>query len=220
MHTAVVVPTSNDASTIVTLLSSLHACLEVTAVFVVDAGSTDGTLARVAEFRDTNWSRVHVVALREESSWQTSLRVGFELATQVDADRIVQLSALTVAPAHVLASLAAAVERGSDVAIASPTSLLDIATLYELSGSFATAMWNGPLVGRLLGGNDLQPTDAFQAELITAAMRLGALVRTVPVDSAPTAAVERLRALHRRERLSRMACGPRATTPMLQDTLF
>ena len=132
MHTAAVVPTSNDATTIEALLSALYACLEVTEVFVVDAASSDGTAALVADFRDSRWSRVHVVALREEASVGTALRVGFDLADQTGVDRVLQLGPRTANPASVVAALNAAAVRGADVAIASAFSLLDIETMYEI----------------------------------------------------------------------------------------
>ncbi|HEY3737590.1 MAG TPA: glycosyltransferase [Jatrophihabitans sp.] len=206
--TTAVVPTCNDATSIVTTLEHLHASPLIRDIFVIDAASTDGTPSLVAEFRNSHKARVHLLVRGVRVPRDVLARAGYELALCIGAERIVQILPAAASPIETLWRMETLLDEGVQLAIASshcagdslPTSLLSIGTLEELARSFASMMWDAKLVDQVLDGG-IGDTSA-QTEMVIAALRCGGRVRDVPASSAASAASIRLAGLHRREGLA------------------
>lgn len=118
MRVAVVVPTYNEAGTIVEVCERIRGALPDAEIVVVDDASPDGT----AELARAAGDRVGGVVVLERSSKDglgAAYRAGFALAIERGADVCVQLDADLSHDPAVLPALVSNIEHGADLAIGS-----------------------------------------------------------------------------------------------------
>jgi dolichol-phosphate mannosyltransferase len=118
VRVAVVVPTYNEAGTIVEVCERIRDALPDAEIVVVDDASPDGTagLARAAGDRV---GRIVVLERASKNGLGTAYRAGFALAIDRGADVCVQLDADLSHDPAVLPALVSNVEHGADLAIGS-----------------------------------------------------------------------------------------------------
>jgi dolichol-phosphate mannosyltransferase len=115
---AVVVPTYNEAGTIVELCARIRAALPEAEIVVVDDGSPDGT-ARLAREAGVRMGRVVVHERDGKNGLGAAYREGFTLAIERGAEVCVQLDADLSHDPAVLPALVTNIEHGADLAIGS-----------------------------------------------------------------------------------------------------
>jgi dolichol-phosphate mannosyltransferase len=118
VRVAVVVPTYNEACTIVEVCERVRGALPDAEIVVVDDASPDGTadLARAAGDR---LGRVVVLQRNSKDGLGAAYRAGFALAIERGADVCVQLDADLSHDPAVLPALVSNIEHGADLAIGS-----------------------------------------------------------------------------------------------------
>jgi dolichol-phosphate mannosyltransferase len=115
---AVVVPTYNEAGTIVEVCARIRAALPEAEIVVVDDGSPDGT-AQLAREAGVRMGRVVVHERNDKNGLGAAYREGFTLAIERGAEVCVQLDADLSHDPAVLPALVTNIEHGADLAIGS-----------------------------------------------------------------------------------------------------
>ena len=118
MRVAVVVPTYNEAGTIVEVCERIREALPDAEIVVVDDASPDGT-AELARAADGRVGRIVVLERNGKDGLGAAYRAGFALAIERGADVCVQLDADLSHDPAVLPALVSNVEHGADLAIGS-----------------------------------------------------------------------------------------------------
>ena len=118
MRVAVVVPTYNEAGTIVEVCERIRGALPDAEIVVVDDASPDGT-AELARAAGDRVGRVVVLERDSKDGLGAAYRAGFALAIERGADVCVQLDADLSHDPAVLPALVSNVEHGADLAIGS-----------------------------------------------------------------------------------------------------
>ena len=118
MRVAVVVPTYNEAGTIVTVCERIRASVPDAEIVVVDDASPDGT-ADLARRAGERLGRVTVIDRSTKDGLGTAYRTGLAAAIDLGAEICVQLDADLSHDPAVLPALVANVEHGADLAIGS-----------------------------------------------------------------------------------------------------
>jgi glycosyltransferase involved in cell wall biosynthesis len=115
---AVVVPTYNEAGTIVTACERIRAALPEAEIIVVDDNSPDGT-AELARRAGERLGGVVVLDRPGKAGLGAAYRAGFALAIERGAEACVQMDADLSHDPAVLPALVANIEHGADLAIGS-----------------------------------------------------------------------------------------------------
>jgi glycosyltransferase involved in cell wall biosynthesis len=115
---AVVVPTYNEAGTIVSACERIRAALPDAEIIVVDDNSPDGTADRAREAGE-RLGGVVVLDRPGKAGLGAAYRAGFELAIERGAEACVQMDADLSHDPAVLPALIANIEHGADLAIGS-----------------------------------------------------------------------------------------------------
>jgi len=118
VRVAVVVPTYNEAGTIVEVCERIRGALPDAEIVVVDDASPDGT-AELARAAGDRVGRVVVLERNSKDGLGAAYRAGFALAIERGADVCVQLDADLSHDPAVLPALVSNVEHGADLAIGS-----------------------------------------------------------------------------------------------------
>ncbi len=118
MRVAVVVPTYNEAGTIVEVCDRIRAALPDAEIVVVDDASPDGTAA-IARAAGDRIGRIVVLEREAKNGLGAAYRAGFALAIERGAEVCVQLDADLSHDPAVLPALVSNVEHGADLAIGS-----------------------------------------------------------------------------------------------------
>ena len=118
MRVAVVVPTYNEAGTIVEVCERVRGALPDAEIVVVDDASPDGT-AELARAAGDRVGRIVVLERDGKDGLGAAYRAGFALAIERGADVCVQLDADLSHDPAVLPALVSNVEHGADLAIGS-----------------------------------------------------------------------------------------------------
>ena len=118
MRVAVVVPTYNEAGTIVEVCERIRGALPDAEIVVVDDASPDGT-AELARAAGDRVGRVVVLERNSKDGLGAAYRAGFALAIERGADVCVQLDADLSHDPAVLPALVSNIEHGADLAIGS-----------------------------------------------------------------------------------------------------
>lgn len=118
MRVAVVVPTYNEAGTIVEVCDRIRAALPDAEIVVVDDASPDGTAA-IARAAGERIGRIVVLERDAKNGLGAAYRAGFALAIERGAEVCVQLDADLSHDPAVLPALVSNIEHGADLAIGS-----------------------------------------------------------------------------------------------------
>ena len=118
MRVAVVVPTYNEAGSIVEVCERIRESLPEAEIVVVDDASPDGT-AELARAAGDRVGRVVVLERDSKDGLGAAYRAGFALAIERGADVCIQLDADLSHDPAVLPALVSNVEHGADLAIGS-----------------------------------------------------------------------------------------------------
>ena len=118
MRVAVVVPTYNEAGTIVEVCERIRLALPDADIVVVDDGSPDGTASLVRATGD-RMGRISVVERDGKNGLGAAYRAGFAHAIDGGAEICVQLDADLSHDPAVLPALVSNIEHGADLAIGS-----------------------------------------------------------------------------------------------------
>ena len=118
VHVVVVVPTYNEASTIVAVCERIRTALPDADVLVVDDSSPDGT-AGLVQLAGERLSRVSVLQQAGKGGLGAAYRAGFASAIESGADICIQIDADLSHDPAVLPALVANIEHGADLAIGS-----------------------------------------------------------------------------------------------------
>jgi glycosyltransferase involved in cell wall biosynthesis len=118
VRVAVVVPTYNEAGTIVEVCERIRGALPDAEIVVVDDASPDGT-AELARAAGDRVGRIVVLERDGKDGLGAAYRAGFALAIERGADVCVQLDADLSHDPAVLPALVSNVEHGADLAIGS-----------------------------------------------------------------------------------------------------
>ena len=118
MRVAVVVPTYNEAGTIVEVCERIRGALPDAEIVVVDDASPDGTAA-LARAAGDRVGRVVVLERNRKDGLGAAYRAGFAHAIERGADVCVQLDADLSHDPAVLPALVSNIEHGADLAIGS-----------------------------------------------------------------------------------------------------
>jgi dolichol-phosphate mannosyltransferase len=118
VRVAVVVPTYNEAGSIVEVCERIRESLPEAEIVVVDDASPDGT-AELARAAGDRVGRVVVLERDSKDGLGAAYRAGFALAIERGADVCVQLDADLSHDPAVLPALVSNVEHGADLAIGS-----------------------------------------------------------------------------------------------------
>ncbi|HTH06004.1 MAG TPA: polyprenol monophosphomannose synthase [Ilumatobacteraceae bacterium] len=118
MRVAVVVPTYNEAGTIVEVCERIRVALPDADIVVVDDGSPDGTASLVRATGD-RMGRISVVERDGKNGLGAAYRAGFAQAIDGGAEICVQLDADLSHDPAVLPALVSNIEHGADLAIGS-----------------------------------------------------------------------------------------------------
>jgi glycosyltransferase involved in cell wall biosynthesis len=118
VQVAVVVPTYNEAGTIVAVCERIREALPDAEIVVVDDASPDGT-ADLARQAGARFGRVVVLERPAKDGLGAAYRAGFELAIERGAEICIQMDADLSHDPSVLPALVANVEHGADLAIGS-----------------------------------------------------------------------------------------------------
>ncbi len=118
MRVAVVVPTYNEAGTIVEVCERIRAALPDAEIVVVDDGSPDGTAA-LARATGARMGRISVLEREGKNGLGAAYRAGFAHAIDAGAEICVQLDADLSHDPAVLPALVSNIEHGADLAIGS-----------------------------------------------------------------------------------------------------
>lgn len=119
MQVMVVIPTYNEAENLPKLVSALFSLPLDLSVLVVDDGSPDGTGEKAEALKDAYPGRLSVLHRSGKLGLRTAYLEGFRLAFESGADAIAQMDAdFSHEPAK-LVEMAAALEKGADVALGS-----------------------------------------------------------------------------------------------------
>ena len=118
MRVAVVVPTYNEAGTIVEVCERIRLALPDADIVVVDDGSPDGTASLVRATGD-RMGRISVVERDGKNGLGAAYRAGFAQAIDGGAEICVQLDADLSHDPAVLPALVSNIEHGADLAIGS-----------------------------------------------------------------------------------------------------
>jgi dolichol-phosphate mannosyltransferase len=118
VRVAVVVPTYNEAGTIVEVCDRIRAALPESEIVVVDDASPDGTAA-IARAAGERIGRIVVLERDAKNGLGAAYRAGFARAIELGAEVCVQLDADLSHDPAVLPALVTNVEHGADLAIGS-----------------------------------------------------------------------------------------------------
>ena len=118
MRVAVVVPTYNEAGSIVEVCERIRESLPEAEIVVVDDASPDGT-AELARAAGDRVGRIVVLERDSKDGLGAAYRAGFALAIERGADVCVQLDADLSHDPAVLPALVSNIEHGADLAIGS-----------------------------------------------------------------------------------------------------
>jgi glycosyltransferase involved in cell wall biosynthesis len=118
VRVAVVVPTYNEAGTIVEVCDRIRAALPESEIVVVDDASPDGTAA-IARAAGDRIGRIVVLERDAKNGLGAAYRAGFARAIELGAEVCVQLDADLSHDPAVLPALVSNVEHGADLAIGS-----------------------------------------------------------------------------------------------------
>ena len=172
MNTIVVIPTYNEALTIVPMINAVLAAVPDAEILVVDDNSPDGTAGLVSRHPEFP-IRVHLLSRPEKQGLGAAYRAGFLWARMANYDTVVQMDADFSHPPARIPALLAAIE-DADLAVGSR---------YVTGGGIANWSWHrrliswaGNLYVRLVLGLPVHDATAgFKAFRMESLIRLGAL---------------------------------------------